>query len=71
MCEGEKIEVYIPFDLAYGERGSPPKIPGYSPLQFEMELVKVKSKGGKKCNVAKYNLRKKVKEAASKASEEL
>jgi FKBP-type peptidyl-prolyl cis-trans isomerase FklB len=45
MREGDKWEVYIPYDLAYGARGSPPKIPGYSPLVFEMELIKVKGTG--------------------------
>jgi FKBP-type peptidyl-prolyl cis-trans isomerase FklB len=46
MREGDKWEVYIPYNLAYGEHGSPPRIPGYSPLVFQMELLKVKS-GGK------------------------
>ena len=45
MREGDKWEVYIPYDLAYGARGSPPKIPGYAPLIFQMELIKVKAKG--------------------------
>ena len=27
MCEGDKWELFIPYDMAYGERGSPPKIP--------------------------------------------
>lgn len=36
--------MYIPYDLAYGKRGSPPKIPGEACLIFEMELVKIKGK---------------------------
>ncbi len=27
MCEGDKWELHIPYDMAYGEHGSPPKIP--------------------------------------------
>merc|ERR1712094_51216 len=46
MVEGDKWEMYIPSDLAYGERGSPPKIPGGSALVFRMEIIKIK--GGKK-----------------------
>jgi FKBP-type peptidyl-prolyl cis-trans isomerase len=46
MGEGDKWKLHIPYDLAYGERGSPPKIPPYSPLVFEIEIHKVKS-GGK------------------------
>ena len=46
MTEGDKWKLYIPYDLAYGERGSPPKIPPFSPLVFEIEIHKVKS-GGK------------------------
>ena len=55
MCEGDVWELYIPYDLAYGERGSPPKIPGFSPLVFKIELITVK-KGGKECSVAKAKL---------------
>lgn len=29
-------------DLAYGDRGSPPKIPGESALIFQMELIEIK-----------------------------
>merc|ERR1712205_278169 len=46
MVEGDKWEMYIPSDLAYGESGSPPKIPGGSALVFRMEIIKIK--GGKK-----------------------
>ncbi|KAJ1488049.1 hypothetical protein T484DRAFT_1888112 [Baffinella frigidus] len=42
MHEGDKWELTIPSDLAYGDRGSPPKIPGGSVLVFELELITVK-----------------------------
>ncbi len=41
MPEGSKFRFYIPYDLAYGERGSPPNIPGFSTLIFDIELIKV------------------------------
>jgi len=40
MKEGDVWMLYIPFDLAYGERGNQ-GIPGYSTLLFEIELIKV------------------------------
>ena len=42
MVEGDKWEMYIPSDLAYGDRGSPPSIPGGSALVFTMEIIKIK-----------------------------
>merc|ERR1711877_71433 len=45
MVEGDKWEMYIPYELAYGEGGSPPKIPGKSTLIFTMEIVEVKGPG--------------------------
>jgi FKBP-type peptidyl-prolyl cis-trans isomerase FklB len=47
MGEGDKWKLHIPYDLAYGDRGSPPRIPPYTPLVFEIEIHKVKGGKGK------------------------
>lgn len=41
MKEGAKYRFYIPYNLAYGERGAGASIPPYSALIFDVELLKV------------------------------
>ncbi|MCD0487967.1 FKBP-type peptidyl-prolyl cis-trans isomerase [Pedobacter sp. MC2016-14] len=44
MSTGSKYRLFIPYNLAYGERGAGQDIPPYSTLVFEIELLKVNGK---------------------------
>ena len=41
MVEGDRWEIYIPYNLGYGTYGYGSDIPGYSTLIFDMQLVKI------------------------------
>lgn len=41
MSEGSEWELYIPYDLAYGEAGAHGAIPPYAALIFKVELIEV------------------------------
>jgi FKBP-type peptidyl-prolyl cis-trans isomerase len=47
MKEGGKAMFLIPSKLAYGPSGAYPYIQGYTPILFDVELVKVKTGPGK------------------------
>ena len=41
MNTGDKFKFFIPYQLAYGDRGAGPKIKPYSALVFEVELLDI------------------------------
>ena len=43
MTEGSKWRLYVPYNLAYGERGSQGAIPPYATLVFDVELLAIVS----------------------------
>lgn len=72
MVEGDKWELYIPSELAYGERGSPPKIGGGEALIFVMEMIEITGPkvAAMKCNVETYeNCNEKEKSYVDKAKQ--
>ncbi len=45
MKEGGKATLVCPSEIAYGDRGAPPKIEGGATLTFEVELLKILQSG--------------------------
>ncbi|ESL09306.1 macrophage infectivity potentiator, precursor [Trypanosoma rangeli SC58] len=45
MCEGDRWRLFIPHELGYGEAGAGKSIPPFSPLEFDVELIRIKGGG--------------------------
>jgi len=48
MTVGSKWQFFIPAGLAYGDAGSPPRIPPFATLMFEIELIGIQAAGDDK-----------------------
>merc|ERR1719162_1828363 len=46
MRPGDKWKLFLPSELAYGDRGSGGKIPGGAVLVFQLELLEIMASGG-------------------------
>ncbi len=53
MKEGGKMQLWVPYSLAYGEQGRQPAIPPYSMLIFEVELLKIVDAAGQQTTTIK------------------
>ena len=51
MVEGDKWELYIPSELAYGTRGSPPKIGPDETLVFTIEMIEILGEKQLACSI--------------------
>jgi FKBP-type peptidyl-prolyl cis-trans isomerase len=47
MKEGGKATLLVPSNLAYGQSGNGYGIPGYTPLLYDIQLVRIKPDSGK------------------------
>jgi FKBP-type peptidyl-prolyl cis-trans isomerase FkpA len=45
MKVGEKAQLTCPSEMAYGDQGRPPQIPGGATLIFDIELLEIRAKG--------------------------
>ena len=70
MCKGEKIQVWIPSDLAYGTGGAGEMIKSNSTLEFEIELLDI-IKPEAKVEKAAEQAVESVEKAAGKAAEKV
>jgi len=50
MRPGDELIAYIPPELGYGAAGSPPKIPGNSPLVFRLQLLAFQDASGRQAH---------------------
>ncbi|KAH9589170.1 FKBP-type peptidyl-prolyl cis-trans isomerase domain [Trypanosoma melophagium] len=45
MRKGDRWRIYVPHELGYGANGAGPKIPPFTPLVFDMELLEIEGGG--------------------------
>ena len=64
MSPGAKWEIVVPQHLAYGPRGKGSKIPPYSTLRFEIELISFKKEIKAKSNIVRVPSSEEIKNGA-------